>query len=149
MTTGALEAGSEANGVKRGALLQPGQVVTVKRIFSQEDFNRFAALSGDDNPIHVDPQFSARTRFGRTVSHGMLLYGVICGALSEHFPGAVQLEQDLMFPHPTFAGEEITVRIEVLETGPEKESARLATVVTKATGETVCQGQTVVRVSGR
>ena len=38
-------------------------------------FDRFARLSGDDNPIHVDPAFSARTRFGRTVAHGMLLYG--------------------------------------------------------------------------
>ena len=41
---------------------------------TQDAFDRFAALSGDDNPIHVDPDFSARTRFGRTVSHGMLIY---------------------------------------------------------------------------
>jgi acyl dehydratase len=38
------------------------------------EFDAFARLSGDDNPIHVDPDFSSRTRFGRTVSHGMLIY---------------------------------------------------------------------------
>jgi len=41
---------------------------------TQADFDAFAAVSGDDNPIHVDPEFSAHTRFGRTVAHGMLLY---------------------------------------------------------------------------
>ena len=40
---------------------------------TQEEFDLFARISGDDNPIHVDPEFSARTRFGRTVSHGMLI----------------------------------------------------------------------------
>lgn len=124
--------------------LEVGQVAVQRRVFSQEDFNRFAALSGDDNPIHVDPEFSARTRFGKTVSHGMLLYGLMCGALSQHFPGAVQLEQELMFPNPTFVREEVTVRIEVMAVEPEERSARLETVITKATGEVVCQGQTLV-----
>ncbi len=32
---------------------------------TQEEFDIFAHVSGDDNPIHVDPEFSARTRFGR------------------------------------------------------------------------------------
>ena len=43
-----------------------GHQETFKRSFTQQDFARFADLSGDNNPIHVDPQFSARTRFGRT-----------------------------------------------------------------------------------
>ncbi len=53
--------------------LQVGQIESVKRVFSQTDFNRFAALSGDDNPIHIDPEFSAKTKFGQTVAHGMFL----------------------------------------------------------------------------
>jgi len=114
--------------------LNIGQRATLNRVFTQEDFNRFAALSGDDNPIHVDPEFSARTRFGRTVSHGMLLYGTICGALSAHFPGVRQLEQELMFPNPTFVGEEVTVRLEVAEIWPAARVARLKTLITKTSG---------------
>src|SRR5688500_2787 len=49
------------------------------RSLSQAEFDLFARISGDNNPIHVDPEFSARTRFGRTVSHGMLLYTVLWG----------------------------------------------------------------------
>ena len=61
-----------------------------KRIFSQRDFDRFAILSGDDNPIHVDPKFASRTRFGRTVAHGMFLYSHVCAVLGAALPGHKQ-----------------------------------------------------------
>ncbi|NDJ34144.1 MAG: hypothetical protein GYB64_05715, partial [Chloroflexi bacterium] len=54
-----------------------GTVIERKRTFTQADFDLFAELSGDDNPIHVDPTFSARTRFGRTAAHGMMLYSMV------------------------------------------------------------------------
>ncbi len=54
---------------------QVGDKVTVRRRLSQDDFLAFARLSGDENPIHTDALFSARTRFGRPVAHGMFLYG--------------------------------------------------------------------------
>jgi acyl dehydratase len=77
----------------------------VERVLTQQDFDAFATLSGDDNPIHVDPEFSARTRFGRTVSHGMLLSTVLRGLVAELVPGARQVSQKLMFPAPTFADD--------------------------------------------
>lgn len=44
------------------------------RVLTQLDFNRFAALSHDDNPIHCDPAFAKTTHFGATVAHGMFLF---------------------------------------------------------------------------
>ncbi|MEM9633635.1 MAG: MaoC/PaaZ C-terminal domain-containing protein [Pseudomonadota bacterium] len=75
----------------------------------QSDFDAFATLSGDDNPIHVDPEFSARTRFGRTVSHGMLLYTRVFGHLQALYPGRKHVMQTLMFPNPSYADEELTL----------------------------------------
>ncbi|MCV0429669.1 MAG: hydratase [Roseibium sp.] len=74
----------------------------------QSDFDAFAKLSGDDNPIHVDPEFSARTRFGRTVSHGMLLYTRVFAHLAALYPGRKHVLQTLMFPNPSYADEELT-----------------------------------------
>ncbi len=125
------------------AWLELGEVRLTKRTLTQGDFDRFAALSGDDNPIHVDPAFAAQTRFGRPVAHGMLLYGLICAALSEHFPGAVQLSQTLMFPSPTFAGDELTVVLEPLEV--QGDHIRVATTIRKRCGEVVCQGESRLR----
>ena len=148
---------------------QPGAVATLYRTFSQRDFDRFAALSGDDNPIHVDPVFAARTRFGRTVCHGMLLYSTICRALTDALgPGFVQREQELIFVTPTYTGEEVEVRLEVMsvyphhlpvtQSGPNSQGgmrhissegsfADISTVITRPDGSVACQGRTVVNFS--
>ncbi len=83
---------------------------------TQDEFDAFARLSGDDNPIHVDPEFSARTAFGRTVSHGMLIYTKLWGLLLRARPGTRQINQTMMFPNPTFTGE--PVRLEVKGEAP-------------------------------
>jgi acyl dehydratase len=92
-----------------------GRCAAYRRVLLQADFDRFARLSGDDNPIHCDPVFAAGSHFGATVAHGMLLYSCIAKGLAELIPrpGVVQLEQSLMFPHPTFANEPITVSLVV------------------------------------
>ncbi len=130
--------------------LYVGQTGDLYRRFEQSDFDRFAAVSGDDNPIHVDPAFAARTKFGRTVAHGMLLYSVVCSVLGTHVPGpgTVQLEQELMFPNPTYTGEEVTARVEVTEVDGEGGLATLTTVLLRADGKPGLEGRTRVRVPG-
>ncbi len=130
--------------------LQAGQVEEVKRVFAQADFDRFAAISGDDNPIHVDPAFSARTKFGRTVAHGMFLYGVVSGVLGTRLPGpgTLQVDQELLFPSPTYAGEKVTVQVELVQLEPDGGLAELATAVMRQDGTPGLQGRTRVRLAG-
>jgi acyl dehydratase len=118
------------------------------RTFTQDEFDRFAAISGDDNPIHVDPTFSAETRFGRTVAHGMLLYTALWGLIRREFPDAVQETQDLMFPAPTFAGEAMRLEVDELDR-PAPELRDLAVrVVAEADGTVTLDGRTRVRLRG-
>jgi len=89
-----------------------------RRVVTQDDFDRFARLSGDDNPIHVDPVFAAGTRFGRTVAHGMMLYSLVVQLIrTQLVPGAVEVAAELKFPGPTFAGDEVCIRAEVVAAG--------------------------------
>ncbi len=104
---------------------------------TQAEFDAFARLSGDDNPIHVDPEFSARTRFGRTVSHGMLIYAKLWGLLRSVRPELRPVGQTLMFPHPCYAGE--PVRLSLSETAPGRYALRAARV---ADGAEVLTGET-------
>ena len=87
---------------------------------AQADFDLFAELSGDDNPIHVDPDFSARTRFGRTVSHGMLLYARLWAMICDRHPSARAASQALMFPAPSFADEPLRLTVEPKPDAPDR-----------------------------
>ncbi len=121
-----------------------GQPFTQIRRFSQTDFDRFAVLSGDHNPIHVDPDFSARSKFGTTVAHGMLLYTAVLGAIRQFVPGDfVQQWQTLMFPNPTFTGMDVS--IELMVTHTESNIIRLETTTHNPDGSTGLQGETELR----
>ena len=108
--------------------------VTEVWVPTQAEFDAFAALSGDDNPIHTDPAFSARTRFGRTVSHGMLIYARLAALLARIDGGAVRV-QTLIFPNPAFAGEALD--LQVTSTGP---GTYAVTATRRADGAVVTEG---------
>jgi 3-hydroxybutyryl-CoA dehydratase len=116
-----------------------------RRRVTQADFDRFAALSGDDNPIHVDVAFCATTRFGRTLCHGMLLYALIGRAVGELMPGAQVLDSELKFPGPTFAGDELTIAIVIVEIDRQRKEWVLSARVTRAVNEVSCEGRVRVR----
>ena len=127
-----------------------GHRETFKRSFTQEDFNRFADLSGDNNPIHVDPEFSARTHFGRTVAHGMLLYSTICRVLSTQYPGpgVLQIKQEMMFQNPTYTDTEITIKMEVVDLELSQQLAKLSTLISLPDGKPACNGSTTIHLPG-
>lgn len=132
--------------------LSVGHRVEAQRLVTQTDFDRFAVLSDDDNPIHIDTGFAARTKFGKTVAHGMFLYSLVCQVLGENFPGMLQLSQDLMFPNPTFAENEITIQLTVSNVQRQRDVASVETVITRPDDEVVLQGHALIQVppySGR
>lgn len=89
--------------------------ISIDKVFSQADFDDFARLSGDDNPIHTDPDYCKDTRFERTVAHGLLLCSVLRGLIDQLKPGVRLSDQSVMFPAPTYADE--PMRFAVTQTG--------------------------------
>ena len=124
------------------ASTRPGTAV-LERAFSQADFDAFARLSGDDNPIHVDPAFSARTRFGQTVAHGALLCSVLRGLVERIAPGARQISQNTQYPAPSPAGVTLRFEAETVELTPTGQ--RIALRVSRlGDGVVTCLGETEV-----
>lgn len=117
--------------------------LVVEHTFTQNDFNRFAELSGDANPIHVDASFAARTRFGRTVAHGVLLETILRGMADRLAPGQRVTEQALRFSAPTFADE--SMRFEVAAEKAGADQLRLALRISRASdGTLTCDGHMVL-----
>lgn len=117
----------------------PGRQTSTIKTFSQADFDSFALLSGDNNPIHTDPDFSAGTRFGRTVAHGLLLCSVLCGLVEELIPGSRLNDTSLMFPAPTFSDEPMQFTVAVSAGGDKVYELELR-VTRLADGVVTCEG---------
>ncbi|WP_277207577.1 MaoC family dehydratase [Isoptericola croceus] len=53
------------------------------RTITQEEVNDFADLTGDHNPIHLDPEVAAQTPFGGTIVHGYLTLSLVVPLMAE------------------------------------------------------------------
>jgi acyl dehydratase len=90
----------------------------------------------------VDLLFSARTRFGRTVAHGMLLYSLLSGLAGKKHPGATQIYAEFIFRAPTYTGQPVTFSlVPEVETGTGNLLATLNATVTGKDQEPGLEGK--------
>ncbi|NQX88972.1 MAG: MaoC family dehydratase [Halioglobus sp.] len=108
-----------------------GQTATYSKTVETRDIELFATLSGDVNPIHLDPDFAANTPFERCIAHGMLSGAVISAAIAMQMPGpgSIYRRQSLRFHAPVFAGDTINVKLEIIG---KKDQGRIVTLDCKA-----------------
>jgi acyl dehydratase len=82
------------------------------RLFDAQDQTRFATLTGDRNPMHVDALYARRTQAGAPVVHGMhaLLWSLeelaMAGLLDEPISRCTA-----RFNHFVYVGDEATLRV--------------------------------------
>jgi acyl dehydratase/NAD(P)-dependent dehydrogenase (short-subunit alcohol dehydrogenase family) len=82
------------------------------RTFGAEDQARFAAMSGDFNPIHVDPVAARRTYAGDTVVHGMHLLIWALDSIKAQFPEISHLSAlKVRFREPVYLGQRVDVTV--------------------------------------
>jgi acyl dehydratase len=95
-------------------------------------------LSGDRNPLHVDPKFAARGGFSQPILHGLCTYGVtgraLLRAVCDGDPARFR-SMSGRFSRPVLPGEPLTVSIWLAEAGAdgESESAQFQTTRTDGT----------------
>ncbi|WP_462379262.1 MaoC family dehydratase [Pseudomonas sp. Marseille-QA0892] len=125
--------------------LTVGQFVVVERRVEERDVLLFAAVSGDNNPVHLDAEFAAGTLFKERIAHGMFTGALISAAIACNLPGpgTIYLGQHLDFAKPVKLGDTLSVRIQVLEKLP-KNRVRLATEVFNQHGDQVVDGEAEV-----
>ncbi len=123
--------------------LDVGATAERVRTITDADIRAFAAVSGDDNPVHLDDDYAARSMFKGRVAHGMLAGALISALLGTELPGpgAVYLSQKLDFKRPIRPGDEVTVRVTVSALEPPR--AILSTQVL-VRGKLAVDGEAVV-----
>lgn len=125
--------------------LEVGQQASLERTVEERDIQLFAAVSGDNNPVHLDAAFAAETMFKERIAHGMFSGALISAAIACELPGpgTIYLGQQLKFTRPVKLGDQLTVELEVLEK-LAKGRVRLATRVSNQAGELVVDGEAEV-----
>lgn len=84
----------------------PRELACVSLVAGQDAVARYAALTRDFNPIHLDRDFAAATSFGRPIAHGTLGLNLVIEALERTFgalPGDARLEVRFIAPVPVGA----------------------------------------------
>lgn len=95
-----------------------GDFVKLSRRFTQNEVNQFAELSGDLNPVHVDPEYVKKAGiYEGTVVHGAFLNAFVSCILGTKMPGpgSIAVSQEMRFRKPLYVGETVEAEVNVIE----------------------------------
>lgn len=84
---------------------------TVQFTVTEAAVRAYAELTDDFNPIHLDPEFAAKTPMGRPIAHGTMSLSLLWQHLQRQFgPSALShLQLQLRFLRPVFIGDQLSV----------------------------------------
>lgn len=128
--------------------LKIGDSFSTQRHVTDELVRKFAEVSGDHNPIHLDEEFAKTTRFGRRIAHGMLSGAFISAVLGYEFKERkiVYLSQTMKFTAPVYLDDTVTATATVTNIREEKGIVALETICTNQNGEMLVKGEAVVMI---
>lgn len=140
--------GNPLPGARDFDLIEVGDHASLEHVILAEDVAAFARLTGDHNPLHVDPAYASTTEFGKPVVHGMLSASFISTLIGMLLPGpgALWTSQTLNFRAPAFVGDVITVRGQVRQKVVAARLLALDITVVNQQGKEIVTGQATVKV---
>jgi 3-hydroxybutyryl-CoA dehydratase len=112
-------------------------------VVTERDIAEFANSVGDDNPLHSDRAYAARTSFREPIAPGLWTAGLVSGVIGTRLPGpgSIYATQDLKFLKPVKVGDTITARVEVMEVLQARNRVRLKTTCVNQLGGEVLSGE--------
>jgi len=128
--------------------LSIGESISLKQTASDEYVRGMAELTGDDNPIHLDEEYSKNSFFGQRIAHGLFCDGMISRMLGTELPGlgTIYLEKHIQFRAPVYINDEIEATLTITNLIGEKNLIDLAFVCEKNDGTVVAKGEVRVKL---
>ena len=128
--------------------LEVGQQAVLEKHVRAEDVDRFAALSGDDNPLHMDDAFARQTHFGKRVVHGMLLGSYVSTLIGTQLPGpgALWAQQTLRWVAPVFIDDHLRLTLTIKQKSIASRSVVVMIQAVNQVGKTVLEGEGTVMI---
>ena len=100
---------------------------------TEEILQKFAKISGDFNPLHMDENYAKSNNFRGRVCHGMLLASFFSRLAGMYIPGknALYFSQSLKFLYPCFVNDRIEIHGEVIDKSLATKIVTLKTTISK------------------
>jgi len=123
-----------------------GDLAEYSKTITEADITLFVAVSGDNNPVHVNEEYARTTRFGKRIAHGLLTAGLISTVLGTKLPGpgAIYLSQSLRFLAPVAIGDTVTASATLTEYDRDRGKMTLETACFNQSDVQVLAGEAVV-----
>lgn len=120
------------------------------KTITEADILMFSAVSGDDNPVHINQEYAENSMFKSRIAHGMLTASLISTVVGTRLPGngTIYLSQSTRFKAPVLIGETVTARVTVSELDPIKKRVKLTTQCL-VKGKVVLEGESLVIAPSR
>ncbi|WP_342310500.1 MaoC family dehydratase [Burkholderia pyrrocinia] len=130
--------------------LRVGMTTSFAKTITEADIVLFAGVSGDNNALHINEVFAAKTAFKGRIAHGMLSASVISAAIANKLPGpgTVYLSQSLRFLAPVRPGDTVLAQVTVTEVITERRRVVLRTECMVA-DQVVIDGEALVMTTSR
>lgn len=130
--------------------LTVGQSAEIQRLVDDDAVRRFAEVSGDFNPLHMDEAYARKTAFRGRIAHGALVASYISCVLGSHLPGpgAVFAGMTMRFARPVRIGDLVTARATVVGIDAARRMVQLDCVC-EVDGEVCLQADAEVMVRKR
>jgi acyl dehydratase len=123
-----------------------GQRHELTRAVTARDIDEFAALSGDDNAVHLDESFGRRTRFGGRIAHGALTFGFMAATQTQLVgAGGIWVDAGVRFLAPVRIGDTVTTVAEIAEILAERRILKLRVTTRTSEGTVVMTGESTVK----
>ncbi len=126
--------------------LSVGESTEFTKTLSAEDIAAFAAISGDNDPVHTDAEYARGTAFGRIIAHGALVMGLPSATSAmmskrsvERGAGGTPVSAGyarIRFTRPVFAGDTLTARYTIESVDDVAGRTRAKIEVCNGQGET-------------
>lgn len=127
-------------------IFKVGDSASLSENITKEKIAEFAKVSGDTNPLHLDPEYARTTRFKGCVAHGVIIDSIISRVLGTIFPGygTILLSLSTKYLKPVFPDTIIKVKVTILAIKEDKPIIILRTEAENQLKELVAEGEAVV-----
>jgi len=131
------------------------EAVSDWQTITQNDTNQFAEVTGDKNPLHVDPHLAGQTPYGTTIVHGLHLLAMAPMLFTtvwqiQGFSSAVNYGSNrLRFPAALPVGTRVRMRLRIASVEQIPGGARLIVDLSfepEHGGKPVCVSESVFQL---